>query len=232
MHLFYQPDAALQPFLSEEESRHCVKTLRLTTGDPIWVTDGAGNRFDCRIEKADPRRCTFRIVDRQQTPPRPYRIELALAPTKNGDRIEWLVEKAVELGIDRIRFFASQHSERRALKTDRLEKIAIAAMKQSLQSWLPAIDPLINFENILTGSADYRYIAHLPEGQHPPHLWRAARQGGTTIVLIGPEGDFSAPELERAVSAGFELVTLGNTRLRTETAALAACHIINLINEP
>ena len=230
MHLFYQPDAEKQPFLSEEESRHCIKTLRLTKGDTIDVTDGRGKRYNSVIETADPRRCTFRIQETFVEPPRAYRIHLAVAPTKNSDRIEWLVEKTVELGIDHLSFFVSKHSERRLLKLDRLEKIAVAAMKQSLQLFLPVIDPLLNFSSVLTKPADQRFIAHLPEDGSAASLWKSARPGGTTMILIGPEGDFSKPEIEQALSSGFNMATLGATRLRTETAALAACHTIHLIN--
>lgn len=230
MHLFYQPDAEEKPFLSEEESRHCVKTLRLTKGDTIDVTDGRGRRFTSVIEKADPRRCGFRILETVVDAPRPYRIQLAVAPTKNSDRIEWLVEKAVELGIDQLSFFVSKHSERRQLKIDRLEKIAVSAMKQSLQLFMPVIDPLLDFSDVLKHPADQRFIAHLPDHGAAAALWKADQPGRTTLVLIGPEGDFSKPELEQALAAGFTMVTLGATRLRTETAALAACHTIHLIN--
>ncbi|GAB3901974.1 16S rRNA (uracil(1498)-N(3))-methyltransferase [Larkinella knui] len=230
MHLFYQPEAEINPFLSEEESRHCVKTLRLTKGSTIDVTDGKGRRHNCVIEKADPRRCTYRIVETVVELPRPYRIHLAVAPTKNMDRIEWLVEKSVELGIDQLTFFVSQHSERRMVKTDRLEKIAVAAMKQSLQLFMPVIDPVVDFKTVLTLVAENRFIAHLPVDEPATPLVQAAKPGGATILLIGPEGDFSAPEIQQAVDAGYKMVTLGSTRLRTETAALAACHTIHLIN--
>ncbi|WP_234733983.1 16S rRNA (uracil(1498)-N(3))-methyltransferase [Tellurirhabdus bombi] len=230
MHLFYQPNASKEPFLSEEESRHCVKTLRLGKGDSISVTDGHGNQFSCVIETADPRRCQFRIVDQHAETPRPYSIHLAVAPTKNLDRTEWFIEKAVELGVDRLSFFIGQHSERRVLKTDRVEKIAVAAMKQSLQAYLPQIDPLVAFQEILALPADQRFLAHLPEGEEKPaSLLRTAKPTGKLLVLIGPEGDFSEKEISAAVQAGFQMVTLGATRLRTETAALAACHILNLL---
>ncbi|GAB3338509.1 16S rRNA (uracil(1498)-N(3))-methyltransferase [Larkinella ripae] len=230
MHLFYQPEAESNPFLSEEESRHCVKTLRLAKGQVIDVTDGKGRRYQAVIESADPRRCGFRIVETLEELPRPYRVHLAVAPTKNTDRIEWLVEKAVELGVDRFSFFTSQHSERRSLKPERLEKIAIAAMKQSLQLFLPQIDPLRELNEVLTLLADQRFIAHLPENEPAVPLGKSAQPGGTTLVLIGPEGDFSGSELAQARENGFTMVTLGATRLRTETAALAACHTIHLIN--
>ncbi|RRB06996.1 16S rRNA (uracil(1498)-N(3))-methyltransferase [Larkinella rosea] len=231
MQLFYQPETESHSFLSEEESRHCVKTLRLAKDAVIDVTDGAGKRHKCVIETADPRRCSFRIVETSVEQPRPYRIHLAVAPTKNTDRLEWLVEKAVELGVDQFSFFVSQHSERRMMKTDRLEKIAVAAMKQSLQLFKPVIDPIIDFKTVLTLLADQRFLAHLPENEPAGSLLKTASPGGTTLVLIGPEGDFSTNEIRQARENGFKMVTLGATRLRTETAALAACHIIHLIND-
>lgn len=230
MHLFYQPEAETNPFLGEEESRHCVKTLRLAKGAGIDVTDGKGKRHHCIIENADPRRCAFRIVETHTQAPRPYQIHLAVAPTKNADRIEWLVEKAVELGINRFTFFVGQHSERRVLKTDRLEKIAVAAMKQSLQWYMPVIRFVPDFKTVLTLSADQRFIAHLPEQEPVGSLFVTAKPGGSTLLLIGPEGDFSEKEIREAVENGFEMITLGATRLRTETAALAACLTIHLIN--
>ncbi len=229
MHLFYQPDSV--GYLTEDDSRHAVKTLRLVNGDPIAITDGHGNRWLGVITKADARQCAFRVTSQETTPKRPFSIRLCVAPTKNIDRIEWLVEKAVELGIERISFFISQHSERRVLKTDRLVKIAVAAMKQSLQSWLPIIDEAVPLAQLLTGVGESaRFIAHLPEGDPPVHLYKTALPNQSYAVLIGPEGDFSAGEITQAVAAGFQMVTLGQNRLRTETAALAACQLLNLVN--
>ncbi len=234
MHLFYQPDryadAAVQ-YLTEDDSRHAVKTLRLGVGNDIAVTDGHGNRHTAVITQADARRCTFRITDKQTTLPRPFSVRICVAPTKNNDRIEWFVEKAVEVGVERISFFVGQHSERRVLKLDRLEKIAIAAMKQSLQSHLPQLDEVVSFGELLkTVGENKRFIAHLPDGETPINLAKAAGSGGQYAVLIGPEGDFSGTEIEQAVGAGFQMVTLGPNRLRTETAALTACQILNFIN--
>lgn len=231
MHLFYQPDAPTVAFLTDDDSRHAVKTLRLGIGDVIAVTNGHGNRFTGVISKADARQCAFRITDQQTTPSRPFSIRLCIAPTKNLDRIEWLVEKAVEVGVERISFFISQHSERRVLKTDRLLKIAVAAMKQSLQAYLPQLDEAVPFASLVAGiNEPQRFIAHLPDGETPAHLLRAAQPGSVYTVLIGPEGDFSTQELRQAQTAGFQLVTLGPNRLRTETAALTACQILNLVN--
>ncbi len=148
------------------------------------------------------------------------------------DRIEWFVEKAVEIGIEQISFFFGQHSERRVLKLERLEKIAIAAMKQSLQSFLPRLDEAVSFSDLLkTVDEPQRFLAHLPASEPPSPLTNVATKNGQYAVLIGPEGDFSGKELQQAVDAGFGMVTLGNNRLRTETAALTACQLLNFINQ-
>ncbi len=234
MHLFYQPFPVF--YLSDDDSRHAVKTLRLGVSDPIAVTDGRGTRFDAQITKADARQCAFRVIGEEHTPARPFSVRMCVAPTKNIDRIEWFVEKAVELGIERISFFIGQHSERRVLKLERLEKIAIAAMKQSLQSWLPQLDEALPFAQMLaTINEEQRFIAHLPNSlelgaQRALHLFHQATINGQYAVLIGPEGDFAPTELEQAREAGFGHVILGPNRLRTETAALSACQILNLLN--
>lgn len=230
MHLFYQPDAT--DYLTEDDSRHAVRTLRLGAGDEIFVTDGRGARFSARITTADVRRCGFRVTAQELTPARSFAVRLCVAPTKNLDRIEWLVEKAVEIGVERISFFIGQHSERWVLKLDRLEKIAIAAMKQSLQSWLPVLDEAVPFGQLLAVlTEEHRFIAHLPTDKTPPSLIKAAPIGQACAVLIGPEGDFSPGELTQAEQAGFTMVTLGPNRLRTETAALTACQTINFANK-
>lgn len=229
MHLFYQP--APVDFLTEDESRHAVKTLRLEVGEIIAVTDGHGNQHTAVITKADARRCQFQITETKTTPPRPFSVQICVAPTKNLDRIEWFVEKAVEIGIERVSFFFGQHSERRVLKLERLEKIAVSAMKQSLQTHLPQLDEAVPFAELLrTISEGQRFIAHLDENQPTPHLGKAAFPTGRYTVLIGPEGDFSEKELQQSVDAGFQMVTLGQNRLRTETAALTACQCLNFIN--
>lgn len=233
MHLFYQPGDIRgdHSFLTEDDSRHAVKTLRLAVGDPIAVTDGHGNRHLSVITQADARRCAFRIVETQTTPPRPFSIRICVAPTKNNDRIEWFVEKAVEIGIERISFFFGHHSERRVFKRERLEKIAVSAMKQSLQGFMPRLDEAVSFGELLkTVDESQRFIGHLPDGDVPENLARVAVPGGQYAVLIGPEGDFSNAEIEQAVAAGFRMVILGPNRLRTETAALTACQILNFIH--
>lgn len=229
MHLFYQPDPV--PYLTEDDSRHAVKTLRLGVGEIIAVTNGHGNQYTAVITKADVRQCQFQITGTKTTLPRPFAVRICVAPTKNLDRIEWFVEKAVEIGIERISFFFGLHSERRVLKLERLEKIAVSAMKQSLQTYLPQLDEAVSFaELIRTIPEEQRFIAHLAEDKPTPNLAKVALPNGSCTVLIGPEGDFSEKEIQQAVNAGFQMVTLGPNRLRTETAALTACQLLNFIH--
>ncbi len=229
MHLFYQPANTSQ--LTEDDSRHAMKTLRLKPGDAISVTDGRGNLHSAVITPSSGKVTTFRIASTRTLPPRPFSIRICVAPTKSPDRIEWFIEKAVEIGVERISFFVGKHSERRVLKLERIEKIAVAAMKQSLQSWLPRFDEAVPFTELLqTVSEPQRFIAHLPANETPVNLAKVSTPGSSYTVLIGPEGDFSDTELTQALAAGFGMVTLGPTRLRTETAALSACQVLNFIN--
>ena len=249
MHLFYQPDIKLPAsplsgvnspgidspdtvlHLTEDDSRHAMKTLRLKPGDAIAVTDGRGNQYSAVITPSTGKLTTFRVADARSTPPRPFSIRICVAPTKSSDRIEWFVEKAVEIGVERISFFFGKHSERRVLKLERIEKIAAAAMKQSLQSWLPQFDEAVPFGELLqTITEPQRFVAHLPANGPPVNLMSMATPGSDYVALIGPEGDFSDTELKLAVEAGFQMVTLGPNRLRTETAALTACQLLNVIN--
>jgi 16S rRNA (uracil1498-N3)-methyltransferase len=228
--LFYQPgipDGVHH--LDQDESRHAVKVLRLKEGDPLSITDGKGVMYEAQILRADFPKCTFRILNTRIQPPKKFHRHIAIAPTKNADRIEWFVEKAVELGIDQISFVLCRNAERESLNMERIEKIAVSAMKQSQQAWLPTLAALHPFKDILTSSTDQKFIAFV-DPENPQHLKSLVRPGGRYLVLIGPEGDFSPEELQLALDSGFQKVSLGGTRLRTETAGLAACHILNLAN--
>ncbi|SKC83094.1 16S rRNA (uracil(1498)-N(3))-methyltransferase [Ohtaekwangia koreensis] len=231
MNLFYQP---LLPegilYLDADESRHCIKVLRHNTGDVIHITDGKGFFYDAVITKADDRQCTFRIQEKSAKPVRDYTIHIAISPTKNADRIEWFVEKAVELGVDIVSIINCENTERTYLKKERLEKVAVSAMKQSLKATLPRIEGLLEFDAIVKSEASQKFIAFVDQ-QNPDHLKNIALPGKDYLVLIGPEGDFSAEELSAAIANGFQKVSLGQSRLRTETAGLAACHILNLAND-
>lgn len=231
MNLFYQPRIAEGiHYLDEEESRHCSRVLRRKSGDLIRLTDGKGYFYEAVITDAAPRQCAFEIRESTAAPARDHHIHIAVSPTKNTDRIEWFVEKAVEIGIDRITPLDCAHTERSFIKQERLAKVAISAMKQSLKAYLPVIDPLTSFESILSlTSPTNRYIAWVDKG-NPQHLKNIAKGGLSYLVLIGPEGDFSVEEQALAIRHGFNQVSLGASRLRTETAALVACHILNLVN--
>lgn len=231
MNLFYQPqlpDGVLH--LDPDESKHCIKVLRKRSGDTIRVTDGKGAFYDVVLTEADSRACSFQISSKVSEPIRNYSIHIAISPTKNADRIEWFVEKAVELGIDTITLLECKNTERSYLKTERLEKVAISAMTQSLKASLPAIHSLTDFSNLITTSkASSKFIAFV-DHTNPHHLKDVAQAGSDYLLLIGPEGDFSSQELSLAVTHNFQKVSLGSSRLRTETAGMAACHILNLVN--
>ena len=239
MHRFYSPDIADTLTLSEEDSKHCVRVLRMGEGDTIEVVDGNGNLYTCRITLAHPKRCAVEVLDKQHQPPHwGHQIVLGVAPTKNLDRIEWLVEKCVEMGVDRIIPLRCHNSERTVLKTERIRKIIVSAMKQSLKATLPRLDEMTPLEQVLAEPFDgTRCIAYCDEmlpRQERQTVASFYRPGGDVMVLIGPEGDFSPEEVQSARAAGFVPVTLGESRLRTETAgmmAIAAIHTIDMINK-
>lgn len=230
MLLFYQPDIAIgSTWLSEEESKHCTKVLRKREGEAITVTDGKGFFYDCSIKKADSRKCEFVIDAVKPETQRNYQIHIAIAPTKNADRLEWFVEKATEMGITEITLLDCDHSERTYTKTERLLKVAVSAMKQSQKATLPILNELMPFADILRTESDQRFIAYV-DHSNPQHLFQAAQPGKKYLVLIGPEGDFSKEELDLALQNNFVKVSLGTSRLRTETAGMAACCLLNIIN--
>ncbi|MDR3250602.1 MAG: 16S rRNA (uracil(1498)-N(3))-methyltransferase [Tannerella sp.] len=230
--LFYAPDIASVPALPDEESHHCSNVMRLAEGAPISVTDGKGVLYKCVLEKIHSRQCLVNIVERiPQKPLRNYRVHIAIAPVKNMDRTEWFVEKATEIGVDTITCLNCRYSERREIKLQRLNKIAINAMKQSQKTYLPRINEMTDFRNFI--SQDFppcKMIAHCDEtGRF--FINEVYASGRDALILIGPEGDFSREEILAALSEGFRPVSLGESRLRTETAALVACHTVHLINK-
>ncbi|OUQ53307.1 16S rRNA (uracil(1498)-N(3))-methyltransferase [Alistipes sp. An116] len=238
MQLFYAPD--LEPpvhTLDEEESRHCIRVLRLGRGDWIHLTDGRGNLYRAEIIEADPRRCTVRVVETQSEFERmPYRLVMAVAPTKNPDRFEWFLEKATEVGVTRIIPLETAHSERRSFKPQRGEKVITAAMKQSLKAYRPELGPLTAFREAVAEPFEGRSLiahcetAHSARGKR--FLPRTIRPGESVRIFIGPEGDFSSEEIDLALAHGFEEITLGPQRLRTETAAVAATVMTATVNGP
>ncbi len=217
--------------LSEEESKHAVRVLRLAAGDAVELLDGRGGRYRAEIAEANPKRCQLRITHHAAVAPRAYFTHVAVAPTKNIDRMEWFVEKAVEIGVERITFLRCARSERRELKLERLEKIAVSALKQSGQAWLPQLDEMTDFAAFVAETAPATtFIAHLEQGERTA-LAQVAAAGPGCCVLIGPEGDFTPEEIRLALGHGIRPVTLGASRLRTETAALAAVFTVQIIRQ-
>ncbi len=232
MHLFYQPNINNRSYLEPEESRHCVKSLRQKENDEIQVTDGKGHLFTVKIAKADIRKCAFEIINKEKKGTENHHIHIAIAPTKSLDRIEWFIEKAVEIGINEVSFILCHQSEKRFMKLERIKRKAISAMKQSLKYRLPKINALEGFGKFIKqdfGNTQ-KLIAYV-DHSIPQHLKDAAKANHQYLVLIGPEGDFSEKEITLAKEKGFTPISLGKNRLRTETAGIAACHILNLINE-
>lgn len=233
MALFFAPQIAEAPFLNEEESLHCIKVLRLSQGDTIQVIDGIGTLYDARIVVPSPKRVEVEILAAHPGfGDHPYELHMAVAPTKNIDRFEWFVEKAVEIGVDSITPLLCRYSERKVVKLERLEKIAVSAAKQSLKGKVPVIHPLTPIDQFLSEVPEgQRFIAHCHEDGERLLLSKQIQPGSVCSVLIGPEGDFSEEEVAKAIKNGFVPVSLGNSRLRTETAAVVATHTVAVLNE-
>lgn len=230
---FYVPDAARQTELPAEEATHATRVLRLKSGDEMFLMDGQGVFYRAEVTLATPKKCLYEI---RETMPQEKtwngKIHLAIAPTKMTDRIEWMVEKATEVGFDDITFLNCRFSERKVLRIDRMEKIVVAAMKQSRKAWIPQVHEMIGLKDFV--SAPYegkKYIAHCYEEIARNDLFdelQSLNSPENVTVMIGPEGDFSMDEVELAMSYGFESISLGNSRLRTETAGLAAVMMAQL----
>ena len=232
MQIFYAPDIESTLVLPEEESGHCVRVMRLAEGDESMITDGTGNFYRASITNAHPKHCQVEITSSWQ-PEKPWDayIHIAVAPTKNMDRMEWFAEKATEIGIDEITCLNCRFSERKEVKTARLEKILVSAMKQSQKALLPQLNGMTDFKQFVRQPFNGRkFIAHCEEGEKPL-IKPIYRPGENVLILIGPEGDFSPEEIKSAEENGFEAISLGKSRLRTETAALTACHTIHVLNQ-
>ncbi|WP_423127446.1 16S rRNA (uracil(1498)-N(3))-methyltransferase [Gaoshiqia sp. Z1-71] len=233
MHLFYTPDIRNQTYcLDETESKHAVRVLRLNQGDLINLVDGKGNFYEARITDANPKRCRIEVTKQAgEFGKRTHYLHMAVAPTKNIDRFEWFLEKATEIGIDEITPVLCDRSERKTVNEDRLEKVIISAMKQSLKAYLPKLNPLTPLNGLLKAEfKGKKFIAHCYD-QNKNELRTEITGSSSNLILIGPEGDFSEDEVTQAIGQNFLPVNLGNSRLRTETAALVACHTANLLNE-
>lgn len=240
---FYVPGAASVNELPEEEAQHAVRVLRMEMGDEMMLMDGEGMFYRAVVTEATKKRCFYRIEETlpQERQWQPH-LHLAMAPTKNMDRTEWFAEKATEIGFDELTFLKCRWSERTVIKTERIEKILVSAMKQSHKAWKPVLNEMTDFKAFLQemeerekagGKPMQKFICHCYEEEdlgEKVALKDAVRGGEDVLVLVGPEGDFSIDEVKMAVAKGFQNVSLGKSRLRTETAALVAVHIMNLVN--
>lgn len=220
---FYAPDVELSGILPEQESIHCCRVLRMKEGDVICVTDGRGHRYECRILEAHPKHTQVEIIGVADVKPWwGFRLELCVAPSKSADRMEWLVEKAVEIGVDRIVIMKCARSERKFLRRERLEKIAVSAMNQSLKANLTEITDPVDFKKIIKeGFKGFKCFGYCDESL-PRASFADVYTGGNVRIMIGPEGDFSPEEVWAALDSGYQAVTFGGSRLRLETAALYA----------
>lgn len=230
---FYVPDAAQQTELPSEEAMHALRVLRLKSGDEMFLMDGEGNYYRAQVTIAATHRCFYEIMEKlPQERQWQGRVQLAIAPTKMMDRIEWMVEKATEIGVDEVSFLNCQFSERRLVKTTRLEKIAVSAMKQSHKAFKPEINEMVAFKSFINAPREgRRYIAHCYEEVPRSYLFEELQKTDgqeDATVMIGPEGDFSIEEVKMAVDAGWISVHLGESRLRTETAGLSAIMMMQL----
>lgn len=228
---FYQPDIELGE-LTKDDTQHAVRVLRMREGDELWLMDGRGTFYRAEISMASNHRCAYRVVERlPQSRAWMGHLHLAVAPTKLNDRIEWLAEKATEIGFDELTFLNCQFSERRVVKEERIDKILISAMKQSRKAWKPVLNGMTDFHRFVTEErSGQKFICHCYEGDKP-FLMDVLRQGEDATVLIGPEGDFSVDEVRLAEANGYKAVSLGWSRLRTETAALVAVHLMQIKNQ-
>lgn len=233
MQLFYNPNLSkntTQFTFNKEESKHIVKVLRKNIGDILHITNGNGWLFKAEIAIPNINKCVATIVSKTLQPKRNYNLHLAVAPTKMNDRYEWFLEKATEIGIDSITPIICEHSERKVIKPERFERILQSAMKQSLNCYLPKLNNLISFKNFIKQDFNgHLFIAHCEETDRKS-LKNELKSKNNITILIGPEGDFSVKEIETALENNFIPVTLGETRLRTETAAIVACHSVAFTN--
>ena len=234
MQLFYAADFTAPEYtLSEEESRHAVKVLRLAEGDTLHITDGRGTLYRCEVVVAHHKHCLVRVVEQHDEYEKmPYNLVMAVAPTKNIDRYEWFLEKATEIGVTEFVPIVSEHSERKVIKHDREEKVITSAVKQSLKAYHPLLAELTPFAELVKSEfAGRKFIAHCGEAvKEKKYLASTLKKGEDLLILIGPEGDFSPAEVALAVENGFEEITLGTQRFRTETAAVVAVDMVSIVN--
>jgi 16S rRNA (uracil1498-N3)-methyltransferase len=234
MQIFYAPDIRGSTYiLSKNESRHCIRVLRMNKGSPVKIIDGVGNLFEGHIVVPDPARCEVTITGISRNfEKRDYRLHIAISPLKNQDRFEWFVEKSVEIGIDEITPVICKNTEKPGLKEERINNIIISAMKQSLKAFRPVLNEPRVFNDFAAGEfTSVKMIAHCNPGYDRKKIDVIYQRNLDAVILIGPEGDFSEEEISLALKNGFEPVHLGNSRLRAETAGIAACHSVYFINQ-
>ena len=230
--IFYCPDIRTNPEMPDVESQHCARVLRMKEGDPLFITDGNGYFYHAHLLQANPKSCVV-AIDEELAQPKgwDYDLHIAFAPTKKLDRMEWFVEKATEIGIDAFSPLQCRYSERKNINPTRLEKIMVSAMKQSQKSRLPQFDEMIKFKEFIKQPfSGQKLIAHCYDSPKEL-LTQVCKKNTDSLILIGPEGDFSEEEVAMAIEKGFTPISLGESRLRTETAALVACHTVQLINQ-
>lgn len=235
MQLFYAPEISLPRYtLNEEESKHCIRVLRMSLGDELHLTDGRGTLYRCKVVDDNVKRCTVEVVETIEEYQKPsYNLTMAVAPTKNIERFEWFLEKATEIGVSEVYPIVTEHSERRQIKLDREQKVVTAAVKQSLKAYHPTLHDLTPVKQVIAMPFEgQKFIAHCNStlGERE-YLGSLIKKGGNTLILIGPEGDFSPEEITFALRNGFTAISLGRERLRTETAAVVATVVTSTINK-
>ena len=234
MQIFYAPFINGDSYmLDENESKHCIRVLRMSKGTVVRLIDGRGNLYEGQIDDPDPRKCRITVsAVKNDFEKRNYRLHLAISPLKNPERFEWFVEKSVELGVDEITPLICKNTEKQSIKQERTENIIISAMKQSLKALKPLLNEALSFEKFIgQSSGEKKMIAHCRNTMERTKISDIYQKGEAAVIMIGPEGDFSEEEIRSALKNGFLPVHLGSSRLRTETAGVAACHSIYFINQ-
>ncbi|APG59521.1 16S rRNA (uracil(1498)-N(3))-methyltransferase [Christiangramia salexigens] len=235
MQLFYNPEISKddkQVIFQKDESRHIVKVLRKNEGDLVNITNGKGLLFKAEIIRADIKQCLAKVIEVENQPPPPYYLHMIVAPTKMNDRFEWFLEKAMEIGVHEITPVICEHSERKVVKLNRFERVLQSAMKQSLHYRMPQLNEPVNFSEFSEkGFEGLKFIAHCEDGMEKYYLQHKLEPKKQVNILIGPEGDFSSKEISTALKNDWIPVSLGDSRLRTETAAIVACHTVALVNQ-
>lgn len=231
MQIFYTPDInGMEYYFNEDESKHAIRVLRLNTGDQVHLVDGKGNLFEGIIEDPKPKKCKILVTNViKEYEKRNYHLHIAISPLKNPDRFEWFLEKATEIGIDEITPILCERTEKKNLNFDRCNRIIESAMKQSLKAYHPVLHSLIKLEEFIGQSGHSIKMIASCEGDRKP-IRDCYQPGQRATILVGPEGDFSENETTKAINLGFVPVTLGSSRLRTETAGVAVCHSISFLN--